>query len=140
MSINDEKIKEMFSEYAGRKDKEYYYFYGVVTASMGKTMLLGSLAAFSNKYYIVGINTEEIVLIGLGMTGKTNGYSVIPRTKVKKVKISSWIFGLGKKIYFTFEDGTKLKLKANKHCVGIKKQKDNLLAIEEMVNKAGYSA
>lgn len=138
--LNDEKIEAMLSEYTGYKLKPYYYFYSVITANFSKTMLLGSLAGFANKSYIVGVNEEELVLIGLNMIGKPNGFSIVPRSKIKSTKVSNWMFGIGKKLYFTLEDGTKLKLKANKVCMGIKKQKKNLLAIQELVNKTGYGS
>ncbi|MGH4140500.1 hypothetical protein [Clostridium sp.] len=138
--LNDEKIEAMLSEYTGYKLKPYYYFYCVITANFSKTMLLGSLAGLANKSYIVGLNEDELVLIGLSMSGKPNGFSIVPRSNVKSTKVSNWMFGIGKKLYFTLEDGTKLKLKANKVCMGIKKQKENLLSIQGLVNRIGYGS
>ena len=138
--LNDEKIEAMLSEYTGYKLKPYYYFYCVITANFSKTMLLGSLAGLANKSYIVGVNEEELVLIGLSLSGKPNGFSIVQRSKVKSTKVSNWMFGIGKKLYFTLEDGTKLKLKANKVCMGIKNQKENLLAIQQLINKEGYGS
>lgn len=135
MSINDQKIEEMLAECSGYNLKKYYYFYSIITANFKQTMLLGNLAGFANKSYIVGVNEEEIILIGLTMTGKPNGFSILPISKIKSAKVFNWIFGFGKKLYFTLEDGTKLKLKANKFCMGIKKQKENLLAIQQLVSK-----
>jgi len=140
MLLNDQKIKEMFTEYTGDERKEYYYFYGIITAGFGKTMLLGALASFANKYYIVGVNEKEIALIGIGMNGKPNGHTIVERSKVQSTKISNWLFGMGKKIHFTLEDGTMLKFKVSKHCMGIKKQKENLLSIKELVNRGLYNS
>ena len=137
--INDEDIEKMLAEYTGYKGKRYYYyFYGVATAKFGKAMLLGSLVGFANKYYIVGVNEKDIVLIGLGATGKVNGHSIISREKVKSIKISNWLLGMGKKVNFILIDGTILKFNANKVCMGIKKQKENLSKIQELIKRVGY--
>ena len=50
---------------------------------------------------------------------------------VKNVKITPWMFGMGKKIVIEAKDGSKIKLKANKFTIGIKGQKRNLKELEK---------
>lgn len=135
--LNDEKIKEIISKYAKRGDQQYHYFYGATTASLGKMVMLANLYGNTNKYFIVGLNEKDLVVIGLANSGKPNGYNLIPRENIKHVKISNWLFGMGKKIVFDLEDGTSLEFKANKHCVGIEMQKENLALAENMLRKEG---
>jgi hypothetical protein len=132
--INDEKILEMIGSAPELKGKSYYYFYCVKEAGVGAKMLLGALSGFASKYFIACVNEAELALIGLDMMGKPQGISLIPMSEVSAVKISGWMFGIGKKIRLSFQDGSKLILKANKHVVSIKNQKKNLDAFQEMAN------
>jgi hypothetical protein len=138
--INDEKILEMINNAPELKGKSYSYFYCMKEAGLGTQMLLGSLSALANKYFIVCVNEAELALIGLDMMGKPKEISTIPMSEVSAVKITGWMFGIGKKMRLSFHDGSKLILKANKHVVSIKNQKKNLEAFQQMVNNLNLAS
>jgi|GEM_PF-1396668 len=129
--LNDEKIRNLVRQNIGEGEAEGYYFYGVITATIGKIMLLGSLSSLAYKYYLVNVTDRKIDLYGLDMMGDPKDYSYVPMCDIKSVKISNWLFGLGRKIYIETNNGVKLKFKANSHTLGIKAQKNNLIEIEK---------
>lgn len=134
--LNDEKIKGFLEEHKIEGEEFGYYFYGIVTASLGKTAILGTFAALANDYYIVQFTNKKIDLIKLGkVSGKPESYYSIPFTDVNRVTISNWLFGMGKKIYIELKEGQVIKLKTNKTSMGIKKQKENLLKIEKYLEE-----
>ncbi|MDP4178803.1 MAG: PH domain-containing protein [Bacillota bacterium] len=133
MKINDDIIKELMLPFQEEGEKEAYYCYGVVTASVGKMMLLGTLASFANTYYILGFTDRKIIFIRLDMLGKIADKTVVTYDKIKNVKISGWFFGMGKKLNIRLVDNSKVNLKINKMTVGIHKQKENLIKICDML-------
>lgn len=136
--LNDEKIKALVKRDISDGEIEGYYFYGVVTATIGKMMLLGSFSALANKYYLVNFTNKKIHVYGIDMLGNPKDYSCISMADVKNVKISNWMFGLGKKIYVELSDGSVMKLKANKHTIGIKEQKKNITELEIAFSTGKY--
>lgn len=133
MKINDDIIKELMLAFQEEGEKEAYYCYGVVTATVGELMLFGALSSFANTYYILGFTDRKIILIRLDMLGKIADKTVITYDKIKNVKISGWFFGMGKKLNIRLVDNSKVNLKINKMTVGIHKQKENLLNICELL-------
>lgn len=128
--LNDEKIRALVKRNIGEGEIDGYYFYGVITATIGKIMLLGSLASIANKYYMVNITNRKVDIYGIDMMGNPKDYSYIPMSDIKKIKVSNWMFGLGKKINIELNTGSKIRFKANKFTIGIKGQKSNLAELE----------
>lgn len=131
MLLNDEKVKEILKKYKEPEENISHYFYGVVTATFGETMLLGNMASLAHTYYTIQLTNKKIDLIELNLSCKPKNHHSILLSDVKEVKFSNWLLGMGKKITIELIDGQKIKLKANKFVAGLKKQKQNLLNIEE---------
>jgi hypothetical protein len=134
MKINDDSIKELLLPFQEQGEKPAYYCYGVITATIGQAMLLGSLASVVNTYFILGFTDRKLILLRINMLGKLAEKSVISYEKIKTVKVSTWMFGMGKKINIRLVDNSILKLKINKIGVGIHKQKENLMSVCELMN------
>ncbi|MFT9078538.1 PH domain-containing protein, partial [Ethanoligenens sp.] len=109
MKINDETIQQIFSELQKQEDGEIYYCYAVITANAGKMMLLGSLSALANQYFLLGFSTSRLIMVKLDMSGHPKEHTAIPYKQFAKVKISTWMFGIGKKIYIRLSDGSTIK-------------------------------
>lgn len=133
--LNDEKIKDILEEYKEQDEEFGYYFYGVITATFGKMMALGYLASLAHTYYVVQFTNKKIDLVKLDMIGNPEDHYSISISDVYSIRISNWLFGMGKKIYIELKEGQKIKLKANKFVLGIKEQKQNLLNIEKYLQE-----
>lgn len=136
--LNDEKIKELIKKNIGEDEIEGWYFYGVVTASIGKVMLLGNFASFANKYYIANFTNKKVDIYSLDMLGKISDYSYIPMSDIKTIKMSNCFLGIGKQITVEMSNGSKFKLKVNKHTIGLKAQKSNLIEMEKHFSTGKY--
>jgi len=136
--LNDEKIKSLIKEKIGEDEIEGYYVYGVVSATIGKVIFLGSFAAAANKYYLINITNKKVHIYGIDMLGNPKDYTFIPMEEIKNVKFSDWMFGIGKKVYIELFDGSKIKLKANKHLIAIKGQKHNLIELEKRFSSGTF--
>jgi len=122
-------MKETFSRFDEENDSILYRFYGVITASFGKVLLLGSLSAIANKNFLVGFSKTRMVMIRLDMFGKQKEPVVIYYQYIQNVHIKSWMFGIGKKINIKLTDCSKIRFnlyKAN--------QKDNLNALCDLIS------
>lgn len=133
--MNDNDIKNMFLSYSTTESKEYYGVYAVKMASLGKVMLLGSLASFANKYCVIGFNGQEFIIVGLDMLGKPLGGSNIPVSEIKSIKVSNWFLGLGKAIKLNFNNNSAIKFNVNKFTIGLKNQKPNLVELETLFSR-----
>lgn len=134
MKLNDEIMKETFSRFDEENDPVLYRIYGVVTATVGKMLLLGSLSAIANQYFLVGFSKTRMVMIRLDMLGKQKEPAVIYYQYIQNIQITNWMFGMGKKIYIKLTDGSKIRLKFNKANVMLKKQKENLTAVCDLLS------
>jgi len=134
MKLNDEIMKETFSRFDEENDPVLYQIYGVVTATVGKMLLLGNLSSIANQYFLVGFSKTRMVMIRLDMLGKQKEPAVIHYQYIQNVQITSWMFGMGKKIYIKLTDGSKIRLKFNKANVMLKKQKENLTAVCDLLS------
>jgi hypothetical protein len=123
MKLNDEIMLQTFSQFDEAGDSVLYYCYGTITATLGKMMLLGSLSAFANQYFILGFSKLRLIMIKIDMLGKPKNPTIIPLSYINSVKISNWFFGMGKKITIELTDNSKIRLKVNKTNVMLKKQK-----------------
>lgn len=108
MKLNDEIMKETFSKFDEENDPVLYRIYGVVTATVGKMLLLG-LSAIANQYFLVGFSKTRMVMIQLDMSGKQKEPAVIHYQYIQNVQITSWMFGMGKRIYIKLTDGSKIR-------------------------------
>lgn len=139
MKLNDEILKETFVRFDGENDPVLYRVYGTVTATVGKMLLLGSFSAIANQYFLVGFSHTRMILIRLNALGKPKESTIVPFRDIRKARISGWMFGMGKKIYFSLADGSRIKLKVNKMNVMLKEQRDNLDSACELLS-AGFNA
>jgi len=73
-------------------------------------------------------------MIRVSLTGKFQDPEIMLYSDFKRVKTSGWMFGIGKKINIELNDGKKIKLKINKRVGGLKKQKENLIAVCDMLS------
>jgi len=134
MKLNDEIMQQTFSRFDEAGDPVLYYCYGTITATLGKMMLLGSLSALANQYFILGFSKSRLIMIKIDMLGKPKNPTIIPLSYINSVKIANWFFGMGKKITIELTDSSKIRLKVNKTNIMIKKQKENILAICDMLS------
>lgn len=134
MKIDDSTIKEVLQPFQEEDEQAMYYCYGITTATFGQAMLFGELIApFLSKYYILGFTHKKLIMVRIGMLGKPEETKTIEYKDMTNVKISTWFFGLGKKIQIQGKDKLKLKLKINKRVITIKKQRENLENICNML-------
>lgn len=134
MKINDSTMKEVLQPFKEDDEQVMYYCYGLTTATFGQAMLFGDIiAAFLSKYYILGFTDKKLIMVRIGMLGKAEETKTIEYKDISNVKISNWFLGLGKKIQIRGRDKLKLKLKINKRVVTIKKQRENLENICDML-------
>ena len=134
MKLNDEIMQQTFSRFDEAGDPVLYYCYGTITATLGKMMLLGSLSALANQYFLLGFSKSRLIMIKIDMLGKPKNPTIIPLSYINSVKIANWFFGMGKKITIELTDSSKIRLKVNKTNIMIKKQKENILAICDMLS------
>jgi len=126
MKMDDVVMKQAFSQFDKENDTVLYRIYGVVMATLGKMMLLGSLSSFANKYFLIGFSKTRMILIQLDLLGKPKESQVIHFHDMKSVQIANWMFGMGKKINIELTDGSTIRLKVSKKVIGLKEQKENL--------------
>ena len=134
MKLNDEIMKETFLRLDEENDPVLYRIYGVVTANIGKMLLLGSLSTIANQYFLVGFSKTRMVMIRLDMLGKPKEPTVVHFQYIQNIDITNWMFGMGKKIYIKLTNGSKIRLKFNKTNVMLKKQKENLAAVCDLLS------
>lgn len=134
MKLNDAIMKETLAKYDEENDPVLYRVYGVIMATVGKMMLLGSLSTLANQFFLVGFSQTRMIMIRLDMLGKPKEPTVIHFSDIQDVRISGWMFGMGKKINIELTDGSKIRLKINKMNVMLKKQKENLLSICDLLS------
>jgi hypothetical protein len=134
MKLNDEIMKETFSRFDEENDPVLYRIYGVVTATVGKMLLLGTLSSLANQYFLVGFSKTRMVMIRLDFLGNQKESSVIYYQHIQNIKITNWMFGIGKKIYIKLSDGSKIRLKSNKANAMLKKQKEYLTAACDLLS------
>jgi len=127
-------MKETFSRFDEENDPVLYRIYGVITATVSKMLLLGILSAIAHQYFLVGFSKTRMVMIRLDILGKQKEPAVIYYKYIQNVQITSWMFGIGKKIYFKLTDGSKIRFKFNKTNVMLKKQKENLTAVCDLLS------
>lgn len=106
--LNDAKIQEMLQKRVVDEEGIGSYVYAIVMASKGQMVMLGSLAGFATKYYIISFTKKNLHMIQLDM--------------------------MGKKITIVGKNKSKIKFKVNKHTAGLKNQKSNLAAIVEQLS------
>lgn len=134
MKLNDSIMEQTFSTFDEANDPVLFRVYGVVMATVGKMLLLGNLSALGNQYFLVGFSKTRLVMIRLDMLGKQKESIVIHFHDIRHVRISDWMFGMGKKIYIELSDGSKIRFKISKINVMLKKQKENLLSICDLLS------
>lgn len=133
MKLNDAIMKETFAKCDEENDPILYRVYGVIMATVGKMMLLGSLSALANQFFLLGFSQTRMIMIRLDMLGNPKQPTVIHFSDVQNVRISGWMFGMGKKIYIRLVDDSKIRLKINKRNIMIKEQGKNLKSICDLL-------
>jgi hypothetical protein len=134
MKLNDEIMRETFTQFDEANDPVLYYCYGTITATVVKRLLLGNLSAFANQYFLLGFSKTRLIMIKIDMLGKPKDPTIVPFSYFKSVKISDWMLGIGKKINIELTDNSKILLKINKTNVMLKKQKDDLILVCDMLS------
>ena len=89
MKLNDEIAQQIFSQFDETKDSELYYCYGVITATVGKMMLLGSFSALANQYFLLGFTKSSLIMERIDLIGKLKDHIIIPYSYFESVKISN---------------------------------------------------
>jgi hypothetical protein len=129
--INDDDIKSLIAQHTSSDETENYYFFGIITASLGQIALLGAFASFTNKNCVFNVTKKGIHIYGLTLLGKPKDYSFIPRSEIQKLSVSNSLLGQ-RKITIEYKQGGKIKIIANKNPFGVKDQAKNLEAIEKL--------
>lgn len=128
--LSDEKIVKRLKQFQMEDESEGVYIYGVVMASLKSQIISGPIATMKSRYYVMNITDKRIQLHELDYKANLASCFMIDLDKVKEVKISSWMLGLGKKFHFTFHDGSYFKINVQKKALGIKAQRDHLKILE----------
>jgi hypothetical protein len=134
MKLNDEIMRETFTQFDEANDPVLYYCYGAITATVVKKLLLGNLSAFANQYFLLGFSNTRLIMIKIDMLGRPKDPTIVPFSYFKSVKISDWMLGIGKKINIELTDNSKILLKINKTNVMLKKQKEDLISVCDMLS------
>lgn len=137
--LNDEKIIKYMSEFYEENEREAFYAYGVVEAAIGKGILFGSLASFTNKFILVGFTDRKLIIIGLDTLGEPKTSRCIDYKNFVSAKIRRGLICMGKTIKIRLSDDSEVHFSLNKHISGLKNQKKNIQAIckslEPLMNK-----
>jgi hypothetical protein len=136
--VNDDGIKALISQHRGSSEADTPYFYGYVMPSNLLFALLGSLAAFAFKNYILNFTAKGVHLYQLGLSTqlKVNNYSFISTSDIKSIKMKKGLMQWNVKIYFQQNGKSKkMNVKANKKIIGINEQVPNLERVKAMFNQ-----
>lgn len=125
MALNDIAISEIIKDVRVKDEKFSYYLYGVITQDI------------NNKFYIFNFSDKKIDLFEIVGIDTVVDYSFIPLDSIRSVKFSNWLFGMGRRIKIILKEGQKVVIKVNKFNIGVKKQKEHLVKIEEEYRKMG---
>lgn len=136
--LNDVKINQLISKCCPNEKFNGIFAYSEPT--LAKAFILKELTGFATKMYVVGINPEKIVVVGIDMFGEPLWSGVLAKDQIKTVKCLNYMFGLGKTIVIFPKDGKKLNLKAIRFVGGVKMQKENLTAIEAMIKNGAFAS
>ncbi len=136
--LNDAKINQLISNCC--PNEKFYGIFVYSTPTLEQAFILKEKAGFATKLYVVGINPEKIVVVGIDMFGEPLWSGVLAKDQIKTVKYSNYMFGLGKTIVIVTKDGEKLNLKANRIVGGVKMQKENLTAIEGIIKNGAFAS
>jgi len=130
--VNDSDIKDIFTNYSTKEPKEYYGVYAVKKSSFKKVMQLG---AFANKFCVIGFNGQEFIIVKLDMPGEPVDGITIPASEIQSIKVSNWLFGMGRAIEIIFKTNDKIKFNASKYNAFLKNQKSNLEKLENLFSQ-----
>lgn len=133
--VNDSDVKDMFLAYSTKGPKEYFGVYVVKKASFAQVMQLGNFASFAHEFCVIGFNGQEFIIVGLDMSGEPVGGASIPLSEIQSIKVSNWLFGMGRAIEITFKNNDKIKFNANKYNAFLKNQKSNLKELEKLFSQ-----
>lgn len=95
-------------------------------------MKLRRVAAIANEYCIIGFNGQELIVVDLDVLGKPVAGAAFSVSDIKNIKVSNWFFGIGRNIKITLKDNSNIKVSVNKHTIGLKNQKSNLMDLEKL--------
>lgn len=136
--LNDAKINQLIANcYPNEK---FYGIYVYSTPTLAQAFILKEKTGLATKMYVVGINPEKIVVVGIDMFGEPLWSGVLTKDQIKTVKCSNYMFGLGKTIVIVTKDRKKLNLKAIRIVGGVKMQKENLTAIEAIIKNGAFAS
>ncbi|WP_105614148.1 PH domain-containing protein [Vallitalea okinawensis] len=137
MLINDKVIVKAMEEHRVEGEEFGYYFYGQ-TMSIGKMLLAGHFSYMLEKQCFVQFTNKKVDIVTLNkITAKPERYNGVPLTDIKRIKLDGGMFG--KTMNLEFKDGEHLKLRIFKS-LAIKKQKENLVNIENFLKTIGLMA
>ncbi|WP_066498175.1 PH domain-containing protein [Abyssisolibacter fermentans] len=125
MALNDIAISKIIKDIRTEDEKFAYYLYGVITQDI------------NNKFYIFNFSDKKIDLFEIVGIDTVVDYSFISLDSIQSVKFSNWLFGMGRRIKIILKEGQKVVIKVNKFNIGVKKQKEHLVKIEEEYRKMG---
>lgn len=133
--LSDEKIKNRIKQFQMEDESEGVYIYGVVMASLKRQIVSGPLATLSNRYYVMNVTNKRIQLHELNWKAELESCQIIELKHLSDVLVKNWMLGLGKKFHFIFDDGSYLKINAQKKAFGVKKQRESIKTLEERFTK-----
>lgn len=130
--VNDSDIKNIFTNYSTREPKEYFGVYAVKKGSFAKVMQLG---AFANKFCVIGFNGQEFIIVKLDMSGEPVDGITIPASEIQSIKVSNWLFSMGRAIEIIFKTNDKIKFNVSKYNALLNNQKSNLEKLENIFSQ-----
>jgi len=129
--ITDDGIKSLIKKNLAEDENVSFYFYGIITASLGQMLLLGALSSLTNKNCIFNVTNKGVHIYGLTGLGKPKDYTFVPKDTIKAITIKNGLLGV-RNILIEYIQGGKIKITANKHPYGVNEQEKNLIEIEKM--------
>lgn len=108
--MDKDKAKEHIQKHIEQDDALIGIFYAQQPLKIWLFILIGPFAAFSMKFYFVGVTTKGIHFHRLNLLGKFADHDFFEYDEIENVKISKGI--LQRPMKFQFKNGRSLKLKA----------------------------
>jgi hypothetical protein len=108
--MDKDKVKEHIQKHMEQDDVLIGFFYAQQALKIWLFVLIGPFAAFSMKFYFVGVTSKGIHFHRLNLFGKFAGHDFFEYDEIENVKIGKGL--LQRPMKFQFKNGRSLKLKA----------------------------
>ena len=108
--MDKDKVKQHIQKHMEQDDVLIGFFYTQQALKIWLFVLIGPFAAFSMKFYFVGVTKKGIHFHRLNLFGKFADHDFFKYDEIENVKIGKGL--LQRPMKFQFKNGRNLKLKA----------------------------